>query len=46
MIAEIESTPGLMDDIKKALAFEQSIYDYGKQLHSRQKQELLSAQVH
>ena len=38
----IFTTEGLMKDIKNALAFDQSVYDYGLKLHSIQRRELLS----
>lgn len=38
----ILTTEGLMKDIKNALAFDQSIYEYGLKLHSIQRKELLS----
>ena len=42
LLNSIENTEGFMKDIKNALAFDQSIYDYGLKLHNIQKRDLLS----
>ena len=42
LLNTIENTEGFMKDIKNALAFDQSIYDYGLKLHNIQKRDLLS----
>lgn len=43
IVQELLKADGLMKDISNALAFEQSIYDYGRKLHDKMRRNLLNA---